>query len=142
MPRRARTINRILASAQLDPRLGNLGELSGAVGSQSAEQLQLAKALKVFRDYIHRPFDTTMQKYGVNEAMKRDKDIQWSYISRRLSSQPLFTKDRIGATFAVKWIVQLLIADGIIKELSSNQISSRYQYTGKAYFLSDLKQIG
>jgi hypothetical protein len=74
--------------------------------------------------------------------MKRDRVIQWSYISRRTIGQPAFKDDRMGASFALKRTLELLIADGTIVELSGAQMQSRYQYTGKAYFVSDLQKLG
>ena len=115
---------------------------TGRVGSDATEQSQVRKVLEVFKDYIYRPFDATMSNYAVNEGMKRDRVIQWSYISRRTIGQPAFKDDRMGSSFALKRTLELLIADGTIVELSGAQMQSRYKYTGKAYFVSDLQKLG
>src|ERR1019366_4685117 len=90
---------------------------SERVGNDANEQQQCTKVLEMFKDYIYRPFDKVMSKYLVNEAMKRDRVIQWSYLSRRLAGQPAFKTDRMGSSFALKRTLDLLMADGTIVEL-------------------------
>jgi len=108
--------------------------------AENREQLQCAKLLDILRDYIHRPFDATMEKYRVSKRMHVDKVIQWSYISRRVLGLPAFRNDRVGPTFALKHTVDLFIADKTISELSARQLLSRYQYIGKAYSMSNLER--
>lgn len=115
---------------------------SGQVGADTNEQQQIQRILGIIKDFIYRPFDASMEKYCVNDAMKRDRVVQWSYLSKRLIGQPAFKLDRMGASFALKRAMDLLAADGTIIELSAAQLSSRYQYTGKAYFVNDLAKVG
>ena len=115
---------------------------TGRVGRDSNEQNQIARVLAVLKDYVYRPFDSSMSKYAVNEGMHRDRVIQWSYLSKRLIGQPAFKDDRMGSSFALKRTIESIISDGTMVEISSPQLSSRYSYTGKAYFIVDLKKLG
>jgi hypothetical protein len=115
---------------------------SGRVGRDSNEQNQIALITAKMKDYIYRPFDETLQKYQVNEAMHRDRVIQWSYLSRHLIQRPAFKDDRMGSAFALRRTLDTIIADGTLVEVNPHDIVKRYNTTGKAYFITNLNKLG
>lgn len=115
---------------------------SGKIGRDSNEQNQINIVLAILKDYIYRPFDQSLSKYGVGELYHRDRTIQWTYLSKRILSNTAFKTDRMGASFALKRTVDSIIAEGAIIELKPAQTHTRYNSTGKAYFISDLSKLG
>lgn len=114
---------------------------SGRVGRDSNEQNQVRVLLDICRDYIHRPFDASLSKYGVNEAIHRDRAIQFAYLSKRVIGSSVFKNDRMGSVFALKRTLDTAIADGVIVEIKGHQLVSRYNFNGKAYYISDLSKL-
>jgi hypothetical protein len=115
---------------------------TGRVGRDNNEQNQNNRLLSICKDYIYRPFDESMRKYAVNPELHRDRVIQYGYLSKRLIGQPAFKDDRMGAAFALKRTIESCIADGVLVELSAQQLNSRYKYSGKAYFVVDITKLG
>jgi hypothetical protein len=114
----------------------------GRVGRDTNEQNQVRRMKEMCKEFILRPLDATMIKYGVREDMHRDRVIQYTYLSKRLMGQPAFKDDRMGASFALKRTVETLVNEAAIYELPKSALDSRYKYTGKAYFITDLEKLG
>jgi hypothetical protein len=114
---------------------------SGKIGRDSNEKNQADQLLTVLKDYVYRPFDDSLARYGVNEKMKRDRVVQWHYLTKRLMQKNCFRDDRMGATFALKRAMDNLISAGVTVEMSQDQMQRRYSNTGKAYFISNVDKL-
>lgn len=114
---------------------------SGTVGKDSAEQNQIRRLLELIKDYITRPFDGTLEKYQVNEAMHRDRAIQYMYLSKHVLKDTRFKQDRMGASFALRRSLEQLVTDGTLAKVSSHQVETRYNTRGDVYFIADLKRL-
>jgi len=115
----------------------------GTIGADSGEQNQVRRIHEVLKDYIHRPFDVTMEKYLVAEDMHRDKVVQFHYLAKRLLSAKEFKQDRMNASFALRRAIDLIIMDGTLVEVNASQMQQRYKrnVNGKAYFIADLRKL-
>lgn len=115
---------------------------SGMVGRDSKEKTQLDTLVAIMKDYNYRPFDASLAKYAVNEDMKRDRVVQWHYLTKRLLQKPCFKDDKMGSTISLRRALDNLIASGVVNEVTAGQMHSRYNAQGKAYFIADLAKLG
>lgn len=114
---------------------------TGALGSSTGEHNQVLEVVRVIRDFMTRPYDITLEKYGVNPQMKLDHVIMHSYLQRRLLPQTSFKNDRMGATNALKRCIEALVNEGTLIELKPMQVYQRYNKQCKAYIVANVSQF-
>lgn len=109
----------------------------GAIGLETSESGQIEKVRAVIAEFMVRPIDATMKKYGVVDQMKADNTVPHQYIQRKLLSNTEFQKDRMGATAALKRAVDSFVTEGSLLKLKDMQMYQRYQKTCTAYSIAD-----
>lgn len=114
---------------------------SGKIGKSTSEGNQAEETSRAIKDYLFRPFDETMHKYGVDSRMHADRVIAHSYLLRRLMARGAFKNDRMGPTIAIKRAIELLVIDGALQEVRQVDVKGRYDKTAKAYVVTDLTRF-
>lgn len=114
---------------------------SGKIGKDNNELNQLDAFAYMVKEYIARPYDTSLSKYGVTQLMHSDRVLPMSYVQRRLLNKGAFSKDRLGANSAIKRSIEMLCSEGVLRELRAHDIFTRYQKTCKAYMILDISKF-
>ncbi len=105
----------------------------GEVGKNTEEIKQYEDALRVLKEYVTKDVDYIV-KYRGRPELHRDKVVCATYLSDKLKKLSSFKTDRIGATNALKKMIQVLLDNGVIAEVSySEKVKRKYTYAGKIY---------
>jgi len=111
---------------------------SGTVGEGCHENKQIEKIYAVFRDYVSRTW-IEVSKYKVgSEKLHYDKVIPYKYINKRLACDSNFTKDKLGATNAIKRVIETMKNNGDIEEVPAGSLRSNYGFAGRCFVLTRL----
>jgi len=106
----------------------------------SAEHLQeqqITSLRRIIRDYLERPFDKSLENYGVPARMHEHRVVPYSYLGKRLFGQRSFKKDAKGPAPAMRWALSEMDAKGLISELRPKEVSLKYKSTMRAYRVSE-----
>ncbi len=71
--------------------------------------------------------------YGVSAAMFKAKVIPYLYLSRRTVNLAAFKSDRLGATTALKKIIQGYLDSGLLAEIPRSTLDKTFAFSGAAY---------
>ena len=71
--------------------------------------------------------------YGVSTAMLKAKIIPYLYLSRRTVNLAAFKTDRLGATVALKKIIQGYLDSGLLVEIPRSTLDKTFAFSGAAY---------
>jgi hypothetical protein len=82
------------------------------------------------------PFDT-LEKYHVPMVMHHQRVLPMSYLSRRCLSQASYRNDRMGASNALKKILQTLIERGDLQEIPRNECVTKFKTTARCFMVSN-----
>ena len=108
----------------------------GAV--EGDEGKQRAAVLRIVAEYMSRDH-AGLAKYDVPVEMHRRGVVTHSYLSRRLATLPAFSKDRIGATSALKRVIGRLLEDDELREIPPKQMTDTFGSKPKAYVIANSK---
>jgi peptidoglycan hydrolase-like protein with peptidoglycan-binding domain len=114
---------------------------AGTVGLEANEQQQRQLAIDTIKDYLLRPYDGTLIKYGIKMEFHRDKIVPWGYLQMRLCQKTAFKKDRMGPTIALKRCIDNMILDGGIAKINALVMQTRYDSTAQAYAVTSLSSF-
>jgi len=95
----------------------------------------------LIKEYILRPYDVSMENYGVIQQMHQEHVIPWAYIQRRLLNKTNFKNDRYGSVNALKRAMELICSDGSVREISPSDMSHRYRKALRAYLIEDVERF-
>lgn len=107
----------------------------GEIGKNTSENKQSKLVLDVLKDYLTKNY-AEVKGYGVDEKIHRSKIIPYSYVSRRIRGSAPFQNDRMGATHALKRVMQGLIDSGDIQEVGKQQLLQEYSFSGRGFVIS------
>lgn len=112
----------------------------GAVGKNIDELRQYEDAVRIIKEYITKDFEYA-SKYRAKYELHKNKVICHTYFSDRLKKLSSFKNDRkSGPTNALKKILQSLIDDGVIVEVTyAEKIKKKYTYLGKSYAVINIE---
>lgn len=117
---------------------------TGEVGTNTGENKQQKEILRVVQEYIKKDY-SEIEMYmggGINPAqrhvMHSNRVIPYSYINKRLITQPAFKNDRLGATNAIKRAIQILVESDKLREVSRHEMQTKFGSTQRAFVISDL----
>lgn len=115
---------------------------AGEVGNvEEADNLrQLKDMYKILLDYVNRPLDE-LTKYTVKADAYQLRLISHTYISKRLTSQAAFRKDKRGSTVAIKATIDELLRSGVIVKAPATQVANVLKTSGDYYMLQNLNWI-
>lgn len=107
---------------------------AGDVGEGDAKQQ--AEIIRVVKEYLNSANDdASIKKYHTTPQLKLTGLVPARYLQRRLYNVAAFKNDRRGANEALNKAVQGLKEAGMLAELDTMTLRSKYQYEGKAYAL-------
>lgn len=109
---------------------------TGSVDGDEAKQR--AAVLRIVAEYLARDY-ASLARYDVVEEMHRKSVVTHSYLSRRLFTLPAFSNDRLGPTAALKRVIQRLLDDDELREVSQKQMTEQFGSKSKAYVMSNMK---
>lgn len=116
----------------------------GEVGTNTGENKQQKEILRMVQEYIKKDY-SEIEMYmggGINPAqrhvMHSNRVIPYSYINKRLITQPAFKNDRLGATNAIKRAIQILVESDKLREVSRHEMQTKFGSTQRAFVISDL----
>lgn len=115
---------------------------NGETGTVDGNQLKQLEAVQlVIADYLAEP--ELMQKYGPKGRYDiwQEHIITHSHMVRRLYPRPLFSKDRMGAEYALNRAVKSLLSDDVIREMPQSQMSAKFGTKPKAYVVANPEGI-
>lgn len=115
---------------------------SGKIGANTQEVKQIDEVARVIKEYIKGDWKELLKYCSAkDEKIHAEKVIPYSYISRRLISVAAFRIDKMGATFAIKRTLQILLDRDHLQELSRDQLKQRFGTTQKSYMVSNIKLL-
>lgn len=110
---------------------------NGTVGvMENSDSKQMDDMSRAIAEYMTKPHEQ-MDKYGVTMTLHQARVIPYSYLSRRLSASSSFKQDRMGATNAIKKIVQALIERGDVQEVPRNDALTKFKTTARCFIISN-----
>jgi hypothetical protein len=105
----------------------------GEVGRNNEETKQYNDMLKAIREYVTRDF-AHAAKYRGKLELHKDKVVCYTYLNDKLKNMASFKNDKNGPTNALKKMIQSLLSDGIIVEITSaEKVKRKYTHLGKCY---------
>jgi hypothetical protein len=105
----------------------------GEVGKNTEEIKQYEDAIKVLKEYVTKDSSHAI-KYRGRAELHKDKVVCNTFLSDRLKKLSSFKCDKIGATNALKKMLQVLIDNGVIAEVPyTEKVKRKYTYVGKCY---------
>jgi len=105
----------------------------GEIGKNTEEIKQYEDAIRILKEYVTKDSNYAI-KYRGNAELHKDKIVCNTFLSDRLKKLASFKNDRIGATNTLKKMIQTLIDNGVIAEVTYSEKSKRkYTYTGRCY---------
>ena len=112
---------------------------SGDIGLDNREVKQVNRMIATIRNYIISDWEY-VSKYSASNlyALYENRVIPYCFISRSLSGNTIYSKDRIGGTNAIKKTLQTLIDRGDIEQVSARQMSEHYGTTSIAYVIKNI----
>ena len=115
---------------------------SGKIGTNTQEVKQIDEVARVIKEYVKGDWKELLKYCSAkDEKIHAEKVIPYSYISRRLISVAAFRIDKMGATFAIKRTLQILLDRDHLQELSRDQLKQRFGTTQKSYMVSNIKLL-
>lgn len=106
---------------------------AGQIGGNTSELNQDRDMTRIIREYLIKDYDY-VKKYGALQSMHKDKVINNTYLSLRLSKMASFRNDRIGATSALKRTIQNMVDNGKLVAVASIEVSTKYKVSQKCYY--------
>lgn len=106
---------------------------TGEIGKNSEEIKQYDDIMRIVKEYVTKDYDY-VKKYRARPELHKDKVICSNYFSDKLKKMSSFKNSKIGATNALKKMIQLLMDNGFLVEITYAEKSKRgYTYLGKCY---------
>lgn len=112
----------------------------GEIGKNNSENKQSKVVLDIFKDYLTKDYES-LKGYGVDGKLHKSKIVPYSYISRRIRGSSHFLNDRMGATHALKRVMQGLIDSGDIQEVGKQQLVQEYSFSGRAFIIAHPEKL-
>lgn len=113
---------------------------AGEIGKDESENKQHEYVKMAVKQYLNSEFEL-IKKYSNNTVLHTAKVIPYAYISRKLMAAAPFRLDRMGATHAIKKVIQNLLDSGYLKEMDKASMSAQYKTSQKAYMVADASWI-
>lgn len=107
---------------------------AGEIGGNTFEINQYKDMVRVLKEYANKDF-AYVSKYQAVQSMHKNKVVNNSYISCRLSKMASFRNDKSGATAALKRTIQVLIDHGKLTVVSNTELVGKYSTTQKAFYI-------
>lgn len=115
---------------------------SGKIGANTQEVKQIDEVSRVIKDYATGKWEDIIKYCSIKDKKSfEDKVIPYGYISKRLVSSAAFRVDKMGATFAIKRTLQILLDRDHIQELSREQLKQKFGTTQKSYMITNVKLL-
>jgi Protein of unknown function (DUF3987) len=108
----------------------------GELGPAFGDNQQYNTMLHILGEYVARTGNDLAHRYKVDPAMHRDGVIRHNYLSTRARTKAAFLNDPKGAAFSLNNAIRALMDNGEIKEITTTDVQSRYNTTGKAYVIT------
>ncbi len=112
----------------------------GTIGTNTVEIRQIEMITNVIKDYVMSDWET-VQKYADKSEKGRllhtEKVVSYAFLSRRLVAQSPFRLDKMGATFAIKRCLQIMMDRDYLRELSKQELSVKFGTTQRAFIISN-----
>jgi hypothetical protein len=109
----------------------------GEFGSVTSDDKHVSVLRKVIRDYYSSSFQQVKSYIGESlQAMFQARILPFVYLQRRCVALSAFRTDRRGAKIALDCAIKTLIDSGVISEVNKMDIVSKFQFSGKCYYLS------
>lgn len=116
---------------------------AGEIGIDNDENKQIAKVIAAVKDWIVEPWDKCAKYAGENaHKLHSAKVMPYSFIQRKLVSQAVFRKDRIGSTGAIKRALRTLVERGDLIEISKAQAVKEHSTSAVCYAISHAEVFG
>jgi len=112
----------------------------GKIGANTIELKQIEEIIRIIKDYILGDWEHTIKYSDKTEkarVLHANKIITYTYLSRRLISQVHFKSDRLGATAAIKRVLQIMADRDYLKEVSKAELNTKFGSTQRAFMVSD-----
>lgn len=109
----------------------------GDVGS--GEVKQLSETRRIMIEMIEHPYEATASRYRVNRLSYSKGIIPYTYIQRRLTATSVFMKDRMGADFAIKRALRILLEGSEIVEVNRDQNKNETGSTARSFMIKEMK---
>lgn len=114
---------------------------SGEVGQNSNEVKQINEVIRVFREYVTRPW-SEVATFGGSAMMHGERIVPWVYIQRKLGTLAAFKGERIPASDVIRRTVRLLCERGDIAEMGKGQLIEKFSFRGNAYMIAAPRAFG
>jgi hypothetical protein len=112
---------------------------TGKIGANTQEIKQIDEVVRVIKEYATGEWkDVVKYSSAKDRPLHAEKVIPYSYISKRLISCAAFRVDKMGATFAIKRTLQILLDRDHIQELSREQLKTKFGTTQKSYMITNV----
>jgi hypothetical protein len=115
--------------------------MRGEIGNETEERNQIDDMRKAIVAFF-KMSEKTLVSYAVPVEFLNTGILPYSYLQRRLASISSFRGDRMGATFAIKRTIKILMESGVLEEIPRQQLRDRFN--GKAplaYAVSDVRSL-
>lgn len=115
---------------------------TGKIGANTQEIKQIDEVSRIIKDYAMGGWDE-IKRYCSPKDKKlfEDKVIPYGFISKRLVGVAAFRIDKMGATFAIKRTLGILLDRDYIQELSRDQLKQKFGTTQKSYMITNVALI-
>jgi hypothetical protein len=115
---------------------------SGKIGANTQEIKQIDEVGRVIKEYATGDWKE-ISKYctAKDKILFEEKVIPYGFISKRLVGVAAFRVDKMGATFAIKRTIQILMDRDYIQELSRQQLKDKFGTTQKSYMITNIKLL-
>ncbi len=112
----------------------------GLIGTNTAEIKQQIEAARMMKEYYTKDWlAIKMYMQGkTDERLYNDKIVTYAYLNKRLVSVSCFKNDRVGATVALKRVLQILIDSDKIREINKGELAVKYGTSQRAFVVSDM----
>jgi len=114
---------------------------TGAFGANREEIKQSERVVEVMRNWIVKPWDECEgQADGKgNREMHNAKVIPKVYIQKNTSAYAAFRNDKMGASFALKRALGVLLDNGQIQKLPPSDLANKFGARGEAFIITNMK---
>ena len=113
------------------------------IGLDNEEHQQLEKMIVALKHYYIKPWTELRSYTGVKRPdLYNAKIINYAYLHKKLANDPVFKKDKFGATASVKRTIQTMIERGDLTELGKTELVKNYNTQSRCFMVSNLEVIG
>jgi hypothetical protein len=109
---------------------------TGEIGSDEAKQInELRKAIA---EYVQEPYDK-VARYHTSRQLHHAKIVPQKYLSAKLHAVACYRKDKMGATFALKRALNVLLDQSEVIEVNRDQLQQTFGTSSKAYMVKEMR---